>query len=266
MKIYVFSDMEGVSGIARPEYTDPSSAKYQEGRRLLTADMNACIAGCFDGGAAEVVARDAHWSGDNFLAEEIDPRVAIDHGARGQWWGCLDRTFDACMIVGQHAMAGTIDAFLDHTQSSTTWFEFRINGKLVGEIGQFAAMAGHFGLPVVMVSGDRAATEEARELLGPIEVAAVKYGVGRQSAVCLSPKRAQDLIRDAAARAMKLTRKIRPFRPKRPLELTVRFTRSDYADEVAFKGGNRRLDARTIRRVVKDPLHLFDFMMDSRAQ
>ena len=264
MKVYIFSDMEGVSGIARPEYTDPASPKYAEGRALLTADMNAAIAGCFDGGATEVVARDAHWSGDNFISEDIDARATIDHGARGQWWGCLDRSFDAAMIVGQHAMAGTVDAFLDHTQSSTSWYEFRINGKLTGEIGQFAAMAGHFGVPVVMLSGDRAATVEAKRLLGAIEVASVKYGVGRQSAVCLAPKKARSLIHDAAMRGVKLSRKIKPYRPRLPMVLTVRFTRADHADECAFKPGNRRLDARTVRRTVKDALHLFDFMMDTR--
>ncbi len=264
MKIYIMSDMEGVSGIARPEYTDPANAKYTEGRALLTADVNAAISGCFNGGATEVVARDAHSVGDNFLSAEIDARAIIDHGGRGQWWGALDRTFDAVMIVGQHAMAGTIDAFLDHTQSSTQWYEFRINGKLTGEIGQFAAMAGHFGVPVVMLSGDRAATEEAQKLLGPIEVASVKYGIGRQSAVCLAPKKAHALIHDAAARAVKLAGRIKPYRPRMPMELTVRFTRADYADECAFRPGNVRLDARTVRRTVKDALHMFEFMMDTR--
>ncbi len=156
VKIYIMTDMEGVSGIAREDYTIPTNPTYQEGRRLLTADVNACIAGCFDGGATEVVARDAHWAGDNFLTEEIDPRATVDHGARGLWWGCLDRSFDAVMVVGQHAMAGTVDAFLDHTQSSKDWYEFRINGRLMGELGQCAAMAGHFGVPGVMRAGDRA--------------------------------------------------------------------------------------------------------------
>ena len=264
MKIYMMTDMEGISGVHRVEYTQPEASKYAEGRRLLTGDVNAAVAGCFDGGATEVVVRDGHMNGGNFLLEEMDERVVMDYNARGQWQGCLDRSFDAVMIVGQHAMAGTVDGFLDHTQSSTTWYEFSINGRAVGEIGQFACMAGAFDVPVVMVAGDRAAAEEATQLLGPIEVAAVKYGVGRSVAVCLHPKKARTLIHDAAARAMKLVPTAKPWKPKRPMEVVVRFTRSDHADEVAFRVGNVRVDARTIRCKVKDPLRLFDFMMDMR--
>jgi len=266
MKVYMFTDMEGVSGIHRVEFTQPGSGRYEEGRRLLTADVNAGVAGCFDGGATEVVVRDAHHDGDNFLVEEIDGRAVIDHGGVGAWGGCLDASFDAAMIVGQHAMAGTLNGFLDHTQSSQSWYEFTINGRAAGEIGQFACLAGAFDVPVVMLSGDRSATEEATQLLGPIEVAAVKEGTGRNFATCLSPKKARELIRQAAARSLKLVGKIKPWKPKLPIEVVLKLTRSDYADAIALRPGNERLDARTVRRVIDDPLRILDIMIDTRPR
>jgi D-amino peptidase len=258
MKVYIMTDMEGISGIHNVEYTRPGSARYEEGRRLLTRDVNAAIAGCFDGGADEVYACDAHGGADHFLMEEIDPRAVVDHIAAGHWWGRLDETFGACMIVGAHAKAGTMNAFLDHTQSSESWYDFSINGKSVGETGQWACMAGAFDVPVVMLAGDKAACVEAKELLGDIETVAVKEAVGRSRAVCIAPEAARKMVRKAAARSLKLVKKIRPWRPKPPLELVLKLTRSDHADSVAYHPGTERVDARTIRRVVEGPLNIFD--------
>ena len=264
MKVYIMTDMEGISGIHRVEYVQRGSDRYEEGRRLLTGDVNAAIAGCYDGGATEVVVTDAHGGGDHFLMDEIDERATIDHIGAGRWCGCLDESIDAAMVVGQHAMAGTLNGFLDHTQSSKSWYEYTINGRAVGELGQFACMAGAFDVPVVMVSGDKAATEEATELLGPIEVVAVKEGVGRNIATCLAPKKDRELIRAAAAGALKLVGKIKPWKPQTPIEVILKLNRSDYADGIALRPGNERLDARTLRRVVDDPLHIFSIFMDTR--
>jgi D-amino peptidase len=266
MKVYIMTDMEGVSGIHKSEYVQRGSDRYAEGRKLFTEDVNAAVAGCFDAGATQVVVRDAHSGGDHLLMDEVDARAVIDHGGAGRWTGELDETFDAAMIVGQHAMAGTPDGFLDHTQSSTSWFEFSINGRPVGEIGQFACIAGGFDVPIVMLSGDKAATEEARALLGDIAVAAVKEGRGRMAALCLAPKYARELIRKAAAEGIGRVGKIAPWKPKLPMEILLKVTRSDYADEVAHKPGNERLDARTIRRIEKDPLGVLDVVINTRPR
>ncbi len=264
MKIYIMTDMEGISGIHRAEYVQRGSDRYAEGRALLTADANAAIEGCFSGGATEVHICDAHGGGDHFLMDEIDSRAIITHTSYGRWWATLEETFDGVMIVGQHAMAGTRNGFLDQTQSSTSWYEFSINGRAVGEIGQLACIAGGFGVPVVMVAGDYAATVEAKKLLGPIETASVKTGAGRSAAICLSPEKGRELIRTAATRAMGRIGEIEPWKPTTPLEVVLKLTRSDHADGIAFRAGNERIDARTIRRVIDDPVHIFDIMMDTQ--
>ena len=114
----------------------------------------------------------------------------------------LDESTDAVMLVGYHAMSGTRKAVLDHTQSSTSWRRYFINGVETGEIGQMAVMAGHFNVPVICVTGDLAATIEAQAFLGDIETATVKEGCSRMSAICLAPVKARELIQSAAKRSL----------------------------------------------------------------
>ena len=76
MKIYILADMEGTSGIWRMEQVQRSSGSYAEGRELLCADVNAAVAGAFDGGATEVVVGDTHGGGPNFILERMDPRAS----------------------------------------------------------------------------------------------------------------------------------------------------------------------------------------------
>ena len=249
MKIYIMSDMEGVSGIHCAEYVRPSERQYAEGRRMLTADINAAVEGALEGGATEVYVSDTHGGADHFLVEDLHPAAIVDH-ASANWWGELDDTFDGVFMTCAHAMAGTQNAFLDHTQSSTTVYNFLLNGRRVGELGQFACMVGHFGVPVVLATGDRAACEEAREFFPGVETAEVKWARSRNRAVCLSLEKAHELIRQAAARAVGLCDKVKPFVVKTPIEVTWEWHRADFADGHAARRGVERIGPRTTRLTV----------------
>ncbi|GAH84289.1 unnamed protein product, partial [marine sediment metagenome] len=123
MKIYILTDMEGISGIGRREMVmaDEGGQHYQYGRKCLTEDINAAVAGAFDGGATDVVVNDGHGGGRHLILEEADPRALYERPVSGyHLMPSLDESFDGLFVVGAHAMAGTIDAFLDHTQSSAT--------------------------------------------------------------------------------------------------------------------------------------------------
>ncbi len=256
MKIYIMSDMEGVSGIHCVEYVRSANRQYAEGRRMLTADINAAVEGALEGGATEVYVSDTHGGNDHFIVEDLHPAAIVDHVPPGKWWGELDDTFDGVFMTCAHAMAGTQNAFLDHTQNSTTVYNFRLNGRRVGELGQFACMAGHFGVPVVLVTGDRAACEEAREFFPGVETAEVKWARSRNRAVCLSLEKAQGLIREAAARAVKLCDKVKPFVVKTPIEVTWEWYRADFADARAAGRGVERIDPRATRLIVDSPLDI----------
>ncbi|MFB3881562.1 MAG: M55 family metallopeptidase [Armatimonadota bacterium] len=251
MKIYLLCDMEGTSGIWRREQVDSSSPMYQQGRELLMADVNAAIAGAYEGGAKELVVCDTHGGGPNFLIEKMDPRPWYETPSESSPLPSLDESFAGLILMCHHAMAGTQNAFLDHTQSSMSWFDYKINGESYGEIGQETAYAGHFGVPLIMVTGDEAACAETeRQFPGAVTVA-VKRAQGRSRARCMHPGKAHELIRRGAAEAVRKATALKPFRPTLPITLELTFYRTDMADSAAARPGNERVGPRTVRRVVQ---------------
>lgn len=256
MRIYIMTDLEGISGVVHAEYMEQQKPFYQDARELLMGDVNAAIAGCFDAGAAEVVVQDAHGTGNNFIVDRLDPRARHDR-QQGRWTGDLDASFDATMFIGVHAMAGTLNGFLDHTQSSMSWWQYSINGKPVGEIGQWATMASHFKVPLVYVSGDQAGCDEAAALLPGVGTTAVKRGIGRNKALGLHPREAQEAIRRDAAAAVARGPKGWPklIQWKKPMTIRLVFYRSDMADACKAPG-LKRIDARTVERKTGDLLDI----------
>jgi D-amino peptidase len=256
MKVYILCDMEGISGIRYPEQVDSSSPAYEEGRLLMMADINAAIEGCFRGGAKEVVACDTHGGGGQLRLEQMDGRATYERPAQGRYMPSLDASFAGVMLLGHHAMAGTMNGFLDHTMNSRTWFEYRLNDQPLGEIGIEAAFAGHYDVPVILVSGDEAACQEARATLGAVETAAVKWGLGRNRARCLAPAVARQLITDAAARAVARPTQYKPFKPSVPATMQLRLYRTDYCEEYLNRPHVERVDSRTIRVRIDTLLNL----------
>lgn len=257
MRIYIHTDLEGISGVDRAEMVPRDSEDYRLSCELLMGDVNAAVDGAFAGGATEVVVLDSHGGGGNFILDLLDSRAQNDTKPNRKWWGVMDERCDATFFIGAHAMAGTLNGFLDHTQSSLTWYNYWINGRKLGELAQWALVAGNFGIPLVMVSGDEAACMEAHGFFSPCKTAAVKRGVGRQRAEALPVEEARERIRRAAQEAMGIIPQAKPFRPQRPLEIIVEFTRADYADAAAAGGRVDRIDARTVRKVTDNPLDLF---------
>lgn len=260
MKIYIVTDMEGISGIRREDEVDQLSPNYSKAQKLLCGDVNAAIAGAFDGGATEVHVADGHASGFNFLMEDMDSRAIYERPNGGRdLFPSLNETFDGVFCVGYHAMAGTLNAFLDHTQSPNCWQNYYLNGRRAGELAQVGAWAGTYGVPVILVTGDQAACDEAKDFLGnDIETVAVKQGLGRQFARCIHPEKSRVMIREAAVRSLKLTQVVQPYSLKTPLTVRVEFCRTDYADAYHNHSTKRRIDARTIEWVTDDPRMLLD--------
>ena len=223
---------------------------------MLMGDHNAAIDGAFAGGADHVTVLDSHGPG-GFARELLDPRAEEDTKPNKKWWGIMDDSFDATFFIGAHAMAGTMSGFLDHTQSSASWFEYSINGRPMGELAQWALVAGNWGLPLVMVSGDEAACVEATRFFDPCRPVAVKRGLSRQRAECYDLDEVRARIRRAAQEAIAIIPDAKPFVPSKPMEIRLTFTRADYADNAATHAGVERIDARTVRKVTDDPLELF---------
>ena len=258
MKIYIHTDLEGITNVLNVAQIPADSPEYRASCENLMGDLNAAVAGAFDGGADEVTVLDSHGGKEkNFILEMLDERAVNDTKPNGKWWGILDAGYDGTMFIGAHAMAGTINGFLDHTQCPQTWYNYSVNGRRFGELGQWATVAGHFGVPMLMVCGDEAGCAEARAFFTPIETAAVKQGLGRNTARGYPADEARARIREAAKRSISLVGVAKPFRPNFPAEVKLETTRADFADELAQRLPDaERLDARTLRRIAADGLDI----------
>ncbi len=248
MKVFVSVDMEGVSGLTDPEEMKAGGRGYERGCELMTADANAAVAGAFDGGANEVVVTDAHGSTKNIRADLIDERCTLIRGPyrplrMGQGIG---PSHDAAMFVGYHARAGVPHGVLNHTWMGYEIQNLYLNGEVCGEIGLIAGLAGSMGVPVVLVSGDAAACAEARDLLGDVETVEVKKGIDRYSAELLPPVRAQEMIREASARALASPERFRPYVVPAPYTLGIDWASTTMAESCAMIPGVKRLGPRSV--------------------
>lgn len=261
MRIYISIDMEGVAGVVHEDQTNPldprCASEYARFRRLMTEEANAAIQGALDAGATSVLVNDSHWTMRNLLAEELHEAAQLVSGdpkplsmVEG-----IAEGHDAALFIGYHARAGTGRAILDHTYADRI-LDVRLNGRHVGEIGLNAALAGTYGVPVALVSGDAAVVAEARELLGEdIATVIVKEAVGRHAGKSLAPTVARRLIRENVAKALK--RRHAPFVPASPITLEIEFSRTVEADMAELCPGAVRAGGRGVRYTHEDYREVF---------
>ena len=248
MKVFITTDFEGVAGLVTWDGAD-----RQREREFITADTNAAIRGAFEGGATEVLCGEAHANMRNLIPEVIDERVRFLSGQPKPYnhMSGLDESFGLALLIAYHARAGAERAVMCHTYTGSIT-SLKLNDIEVGEIGADAAIAGHFGVPVGLVTGDRAACEEARTLLDDVETVAVKEGVSRSAAICLPPAEAREMIRQAAAAAVGRADEFAPFVLDTPVEVELTFIDPSFADGVEHLPFVTRTSGRTVLLEAED--------------
>lgn len=247
------SDIEGVAGIVKWAQTGGDQTLYHEARKLYTEEINAAVRGAKKAGAKEIVVMDCHGAGGDYMFNSLLPDqldVDCEFVVQNEWTEyteLLSSGCDAALFVGMHAMAGTPDGVLSHTVSSQAWQSLKFNGTLVGETGINAALCGHWGCPVLLVTGDRAVCREATELLGSgLTTVEVKVGLGRFSARMKTPLKARELIEEGAKKALKDLTSVAPFNPGKPCEIEITFTSPDRLVEYANRRGVEQVDPLTL--------------------
>ncbi len=245
-KVYVITDMEGVSGIYDSELqcVPFKSPRWEESHKLLTGEVNAAVEGLFQGGATEVVVWDGHDSSRSLSVLDIDPRVRLLTGSPVSGTLELDASYGAVIFIGQHAMAGADRGILNHSYSSLGIQNIWVNGRPTGEIGGRTMLAGSFGIPVIMLSGDTAACKELHALAPKAECAEVKSGVNRNAGYMLPHPRACALIREKARRGMERLKEMEPYAISGPVEVKVEFT-TDGVHRFRSVEGVEQIDPRT---------------------
>ncbi|WP_406451218.1 M55 family metallopeptidase [Streptomyces sp. NBC_00876] len=223
MKILISVDMEGISGIVHPSETNPERYDYERGRALMTAEANAVIAGVLEAEpTAEILVADAHGTYRNLLPEELDRRVRLVRGKPRplNMLAGIDENTDAALLIGYHGRAGAGPSVLSHSMSGEI-LDVRIAGRSLGEIGLNTAMAGHLGVPVVLLSGDDTACAELRDLVPSASTVEVKQALGQGAAITLHPQEARERLHRAAAEAVTRRAQVPPLSPEGPLALEV---------------------------------------------
>jgi D-amino peptidase len=203
LKIFLSSDMEGTAGVVDWEQCVGDGPQAAAGRRLLLDEVNAAIEGALAGGATEIVVNDSHSTMRNLPPEALAGDASYISGSHKPLYMMqgLDDSFDAVLFVSYHGSVGA-PAGLSHTYSPRVVVEARLDGAVTGEAGINALVAAHYGVPVVLVTGDRLACEETAALIPGVHGAVVKEPVSRSAAHSLHPSRACALIRDTAEKAV----------------------------------------------------------------
>jgi len=257
LKVFISVDMEGVCGVVNWDDVTVGGTDYGLFRHLMTQETNAAIQGALDAGATQIVVRDGHDTGRNILPEELRPEARLlrdwSYGPLSMMEG-IDKTFDAVLFVGYHARASTPNAVLKHTMS-TKLLDVIINGKKMPEAGINALMAGSFGVPAVLVTGDQAIAAQAKELFGDIETAVVKEAIG-SAALNLHPSNAQQLIRQKTTAALKRLKDFKPYKLPPPYTLEVAFADENGAQRASWIPGAVRKDEHTVSFTANDVMEL----------
>jgi D-amino peptidase len=236
-KFLIVTDMEGVGGVNNAdEQLLPGQRRYEESVRLLVGEINAAIKGLLEAGAGQIVVWDGHDGSRSLSIADIDPAAELIQGRPTPAnYYLQDRAYDGILFVGQHAMAGAKNGVLAHSQSFSVE-RISLNGRSVGEIGQVAAIAGYFHIPVIMLAGDQAACDEILELQPKAETVAVKRGAGKASSLSLSHDEARQRIRAAARRAAEHARQLPPWPIEGPVELKFEFKDKAKSPDRVYKG------------------------------
>ncbi len=259
MKLFLSTDFEGTSGIVAWEQIIEGNSEYEQGRRLLTDEVNAVITGAIDAGATEFVVNDSHHVMRNLHPQDLLGRATLITGQHKPLYMMqgLDASFDGICFVSYHGSIGAEHAVLSHTYNPRAIWEVRINGEVVGESGINALVAAHFRVPIIFVSGDAATAREAEYIAPSAEKVVVKQSIGRFAASHHHPEVARELLQAGAVRAVRNLETMQLPQFKLPVTLEVTFLVADMAEMSLWVRGVEQVSSRTVRVVDEDLLSVY---------
>lgn len=262
LKIYISADMEGVVGAVTDEQLGPGGFEYERFRQFMTNEVNAAIDAARAAGATEFVVSDSHGNGQNLLIEQLPDDVTVirswprEHGMMAG----IDDTFDGVIFIGYHASTNNTRGVRAHTMSSANITSVRLNGMTMTEGSINAAMAGHFGVPVIMVSGDDIAVAENQVIIGDIEGAVVKWSSGFHSARTLTPEAAYEVIRTRTKSAIDRLQDFEPYVLETPIELELSLKHYRPVELLSYLSNVEKVNSHTIRFVGEDITEVTNFL------
>jgi D-amino peptidase len=262
-KILIVNDIEGISGVDNVRQIQYGYREFEDGRIQVTEDVNAAVRGLRAAGAQEILVADSHGSGGpnkNIIPERLERNVKLfqEGPVYKRLKEAADKSVDAAVFVGFHAMADTKDGFLRHTITLDP--RIRMNGKPVGETAIDAYALAEYGIPVIMATGDQALTREASTILPGIETVQVKTSLDCKTTNCLPLPEARRLIETAAKRALSRIDEFLPLRIAKPIETDVSFSRKEQTDLCENIPRAKRKGENTISYIAEDWNEAYSFV------
>lgn len=260
MKLYLSCDMEGTAGVCSWMQCDPSNRyEYPVYRRYMMQEVRAAIEGAREAGVTDVDVNDSHWDMRNVLFDELPEGVRVISGSRkpSSMTQGLGNEFVGAFFTGYHAAVGARNGVLAHTYTADSIYAVRMNGVACSEALLNAAMAGHYGVPLLLLSGDDTVCAHVRKHMPWVRCVEVKRGIGHYAADSLTPKAAQELLREAAARAIRERGSAEPFTFEAPVTMELEMTRAEQADFVELMPGFVRTGGRTVQYTHQDYAMVF---------
>ncbi len=256
LKVFISVDMEGICGVVHGDQTSPGAQGYSEARKWMAQDVNAAVEGALEAGATEIVVNDSHGSMTNIIPDDLNPKAILISGTPKplSMMQGIDPSFQACLLIGYHAKAGTQDAILDHTISGSVVRYIKVNGQELPELGLNALIAGYFGVPVVVVTGDTAVCRQANEVLGKdVVTVPVKEAYGRLAAKLVPMAEARQMIKAGVKAALAKLGGAKPFKLASPYTFELGYHVSAQADMGAMLVPDiKRPDARSLSFTADD--------------
>lgn len=264
LKVYISADMEGITGVASDQQLGPAGFEYAQARQWMTAEVIAAIQGAREAGATEFVISDSHGNGQSLLIDRLPTDIPITvvrafPRPLGMMEG-IDSSFAAAIFIGYHTSTSSLTGVRAHTMSSALLTRVAINGTSMSEAGVNAAIAAHFGVPVVMITGDDQIVSETKQRLGPIEGVAVKRAIGFHGAATMLPEVAQAQIRQHAKTAVTRRAEMRSYTMTKPLSVEVSFKNYRPVELLGYLSNVQRIDSHTVRYMPRDMVDLSKFL------
>ena len=262
LKIYISADMEGIAGAVTADLLGPSGFEYERFRGFMTAEVNAAIDGARTAGATEILVSDSHGNGENLFIEQMPSDVMIVRSWPRElaMMEGIDESFDGVIFIGYHASTANTRGVRAHTMSSANVTDLRLNGMSMAEGSMNAAIAGQFGVPVIMVSGDDVAVAETQVIVGDMEGAVVKWAKGFHSALTLTPEAAREVIRTRAASAVSRIDEFEPYILDTPIEVELSLKHYQPVELLAYLPNIERVNSHTVRFIAQDMTEVSKFL------
>ena len=262
---FISFDIEGISGVSSWHEVTDTASTLPLYRKIATDEVNAAIKGIRAGDKkiGEILVCDSHARGENLIITDLEPGVRIIKGSPRRYYMIegINKDFDILFCIGYHAMAGSQGGGMDHTYSSSVLYNIKINGQYVGETEINAAVAGHYGVPLGLVSGDDILSQEVERFFGAkVEMVITKYGISRFSAKCRLPRDVHEELEQKAQKAVQQCHELKPFRFKEPIKAEFELMTSVMGDMIEPVPGIKRTTARICTYTAKDILEFYSIL------